>query len=73
MSPALVDAPVGRVLTLVAITHRDLADWLKRLGVFPGTILTRHDETARCWCIWTVVSGYLWLKCRRAVPGMLKP
>ncbi len=44
MYSALIDAPIHTDLTLLEITRPELAGWLRRLGLFVGSTITRHDE-----------------------------
>lgn len=44
MYSALIDAPIHTDLTLLEITSPELASWLKRLGLFVGSTIIRHDE-----------------------------
>ncbi|PIE73633.1 MAG: hypothetical protein CSA20_02170 [Deltaproteobacteria bacterium] len=44
MYSSLLDAPVNTELTLLRIDEPRFAEWLKRLGLFPGNSIIRHDS-----------------------------
>lgn len=43
MYSSLIDAPVNTDLTLLQITSPRLETWLKRIGLFTGSTIIRHD------------------------------
>ncbi len=44
MYSSLLDAPVNTELILLQVTHPALEKWMKRMGLFTGGHLIRHDE-----------------------------
>jgi len=44
MRSSLIDAPAHTDLIVIAVLTPELAIWLKRLGLFTGSYITRHDE-----------------------------
>lgn len=44
MYSSLIDAPVNTDLILLEIVEPHLAEWLKHLGLFVGSHITRHDS-----------------------------
>ncbi len=47
MYSSLIDAAVNTPLVLVQVTHPNVEEWLKRLGLFVGSSVTRHDKEFR--------------------------
>ena len=51
MYSSLIDAPVNTELILLQATNTSMEEWLKRMGLFPGAKILRHDQEVNFYSV----------------------